>query len=294
MAQTTEELGRKLKTSKDLGSVVGTMKALAAVNIRQFEQAAQALGVYYRTVELGLRALLRSRPGFLSGVRRDVGGNVAAIIIGSDQGMCGSLNEQVAGLALSSLSEASQRQPAIMALGERLVPHLEDAGLEVGILYNLPGSVAGIGETVREILLAIDTWQQDGQALKLLVFHARQNEGAIFTPVMAEVLPLDKGWLQELASQSRPTNQLPLIASEWNSTFSALARQYLLVSLYRALADSLASENASRLAAMQGAERNIEDRVSELTQAFNQARQRSITEELLDITSGFEALRDEV
>jgi len=52
----------------------------------------------------------------------------------------------------------------------------------------------------------------------------------------------------------------------------------------------MASENASRLAAMRGAERNISDRITELTAQFHQQRQMTITEELLDIASGFEAL----
>jgi F-type H+-transporting ATPase subunit gamma len=60
--------------------------------------------------------------------------------------------------------------------------------------------------------------------------------------------------------------------------------------LFRASAESLASENASRLAAMQSAERNIEDRLDDLNRQYRHERQTSITEELLDIAAGFEAL----
>jgi F-type H+-transporting ATPase subunit gamma len=77
---------------------------------------------------------------------------------------------------------------------------------------------------------------------------------------------------------------------DWNRLFSSLIRQFLFVSLYRAFAESLASENASRLASMQGAERNIEERLIELNTQFHQQRQMSITEELLDIVAGFETL----
>lgn len=54
----------------------------------------------------------------------------------------------------------------------------------------------------------------------------------------------------------------------------------------------MASENASRLAAIRGAEKNIGDRIVELTSRFHQLRQMTITEELLDIASGFEALNE--
>ena len=74
--------------------------------------------------------------------------------------------------------------------------------------------------------------------------------------------------------------------------FSSLIREYLFVSLFRAFAESLASENASRLASMQGAEKNIEEMLAELNSSFHQRRQMSITEELLDIVVGFEALQE--
>jgi F-type H+-transporting ATPase subunit gamma len=90
-----------------------------------------------------------------------------------------------------------------------------------------------------------------------------------------------------------PGKTLPLYTMDWDSLFSSLIGQYLFVSLFRAFAESLASENASRLASMQGAEKNIRDQLSELTMRFQQQRQMSITEELLDIVSGFEVLKEE-
>jgi F-type H+-transporting ATPase subunit gamma len=62
------------------------------------------------------------------------------------------------------------------------------------------------------------------------------------------------------------------------------------VTLYRALARSLASEHASRLTAMHAAERNIEERLFTLRGEFQRRRQEAVTTELLDIVSGFEAL----
>jgi F-type H+-transporting ATPase subunit gamma len=75
--------------------------------------------------------------------------------------------------------------------------------------------------------------------------------------------------------------------------FSQLVQQYLFISLYQAMAASLAAENASRLAATQSAERNIRDRLEDLTSQYRQQRQSAITAELLDVVSGFEALTGE-
>lgn len=84
---------------------------------------------------------------------------------------------------------------------------------------------------------------------------------------------------------------LPMFTMDRDQLFSVLIRQYLFVSLHRAFAESLASENASRLASMQNAQSNIAEQLEELTSTYHQRRQMSVTEELLDIVSGFEALR---
>jgi F-type H+-transporting ATPase subunit gamma len=74
------------------------------------------------------------------------------------------------------------------------------------------------------------------------------------------------------------------------TTLRALIREYLFVSLFRASAESLASENASRLAAMQRADKNIDGLLEDLNGTFHRLRQSGIDEELFDVISGFEAL----
>jgi F-type H+-transporting ATPase subunit gamma len=73
-------------------------------------------------------------------------------------------------------------------------------------------------------------------------------------------------------------------------TLCALIREYLFISLFRACAESLASENASRLAAMECADRNIDELLEKLNGAFHRFRQGGIDEELFDVIAGFEAL----
>jgi F-type H+-transporting ATPase subunit gamma len=74
------------------------------------------------------------------------------------------------------------------------------------------------------------------------------------------------------------------------ATLRALIREYLFVSLFRACAESLASENASRLAAMERADRNINELREDLNGTLHRLRQSGIDEELFDMISGFEAL----
>tara|TARA_A100000171_G_scaffold50967_1_gene63767 strand:+ start:27 stop:362 length:336 start_codon:yes stop_codon:yes gene_type:complete len=107
-----------------------------------------------------------------------------------------------------------------------------------------------------------------------------------------QLLPIDLAWLRQLSVRRWESPCLPTFGGEREELFSLLMRQSLYVSLYQACAESLASENASRIAAMQAAEKNIEETLDELNTAFKTRRQTAITEELLDVVVGFEALTD--
>jgi F-type H+-transporting ATPase subunit gamma len=104
------------------------------------------------------------------------------------------------------------------------------------------------------------------------------------------LLPLDAPWQKGLAEVRWPTGTLPEVMRGGTAAVRALIREYLLISLFRACAESLASENASRLAAMERADRNIGELLENLRDTFHRLRQSGIDEELFDVISGFEAL----
>lgn len=118
------------------------------------------------------------------------------------------------------------------------------------------------------------------------------STGTTYHPRQFQLLPLDLDWLRSLSQRSWQTNQIPLLTMDDEEFLSALIREYLFLYLFRAAATSLASENASRLSSMQSAEKNIQDRIGDLTSEYRRQRQSAITSELLDVVSGFEALSD--
>jgi F-type H+-transporting ATPase subunit gamma len=126
--------------------------------------------------------------------------------------------------------------------------------------------------------------------VELHLFYNRPTSGAVYAPVNQRLLPLDENWRRNLADLPWPTGNLPEVVGAGSETLRALIREYLFVSLFRACAESLASENASRLAAMQRADKNIDELLEDLNGRFHRLRQSSIDEELFDVISGFEAL----
>jgi F-type H+-transporting ATPase subunit gamma len=117
--------------------------------------------------------------------------------------------------------------------------------------------------------------------------------GSVYAPVSQRLLPLDETWRRNLAELPWPTGNLPEVMGNGTVALRTLIREYLFVSLFRACAESLASENASRLAAMQRADNNIDELLEQLKGTFHCVRQNGIDEELFDVISGFEALSNE-
>ncbi len=292
MSDTTASLRRKIGSAGDLRSVVRTMKALAASSIGQYEQSVRALADYYRTVELGLSICLRrgaSAALMPEGERRTGGAAVGAVVFGSDQGLVGQFNDVVADFAAKALADLPGK-PRVWAVGERVYGRLSDAGLPLAGLFAVPNSVQTITPLVGQILVASEAHRSEGEIAELHLFYNRPTSGAAHAPVGQRLLPLDEQWRRQLAELPWPTKNPPEIMGGGTATLRALIGEYLFVSLFRACAESLASENASRLAAMQRADKNIDGLLEHLHGSFHRLRQSGIDEELFDVVSGFEAL----
>jgi F-type H+-transporting ATPase subunit gamma len=295
MSDTTASLRRKIGGAGDLQSVVRTMKTMAASSIGQYEQSVRALGDYYRTVELGLGLCFRGTgsAALMTGETRQTDkGAIGAVVFGSDQGLVGQFNDVVTDYAVKTLA-ALPAKPEVWAVGERVHAHLADAGLPLMGLFTVPNSVKAITPLVGQILMESETRSNRGEVTELHLFYNRPTSGAVYTPVSQRLLPLDENWRREIARLPWPTKNLPEVMGGGTATLRALIREYLFVSLFRACAESLASENASRLAAMQRADKNINELLEDLNGTFHRLRQSGIDEELFDVISGFEALSGE-
>ncbi|WP_349281208.1 F0F1 ATP synthase subunit gamma [Polaromonas hydrogenivorans] len=291
MSDTTASLGRKIGTAGDLQSVVRTMKAVAASSITQYENAVHALDDYYRTVQLGLVACLRQgqQPLAQAQAPRPGAGAIAAVVFGSDQGLVGQFNDVMADFVLRTLEDLPGAK-TVCAVGERIGSRLAETHLMLGKSFMLPGSIGAITSLVGQVLVEVDALLAKGEITQVYVFHSRPHAGAIYTPVCQRLLPLDETWRRELTAMAWPTRNLPEAINGAQAALPAFVREYLFVSLFRACAESLASENASRLAAMQRAEKNIEELLDDLNRSFHRLRQSGIDEELFDLVAGFEAL----
>ncbi|MDD2321972.1 MAG: F0F1 ATP synthase subunit gamma [Geobacteraceae bacterium] len=293
---TEEELRKKIKSARDLYEIVRTMKSLAAVSMRHYQKAVESAAEYFRTVELGLQVVLRSGPPGLSPLTGEKNTDLLAVLFGSDRGLCGSFNGRMVSYALEVLHKSLDRyeKRTILCAGEQAAVLLEAEGQPVAELVPVPDSLQGIVSQVHYLVIKIEELQRSGTIGSVVLFHNRLMAKSTYEPVFLNLLPIDRSWLEELRGRKWQTNGQPTFSMDRIALFSSLVRQYLFVMLYRAFVESMAAENASRLSSMHAAEKNIEERLDGLVSRYRQQRQSSITAELLDIVSGFKALRGRV
>jgi F-type H+-transporting ATPase subunit gamma len=288
---TAERLGRRIAGAKDLSSVVRSMKALAASSIMQYQRAVESLREYAETVESGLSLCLRET-GTSESPRARPRATVSrgAIIFGSDQGLVGRFNESLMEFATGTLAVLPGKITNVWVIGDRMQDLVADSSLPPPMTLPVPHSVEAIAPLVTQILVGIAKSPLNDTASEIYMFHNQPSGQASYGPVSTRLLPFDALWKRELPAHSWPAKSLPEVVGSVAATLEALIREYLFVLLFQACAQSLAAENASRLAGMQRAEDNIAKMVEELTRIFHRTRQEAIDEDLFDVVSGYESL----
>jgi F-type H+-transporting ATPase subunit gamma len=217
-------------------------------------------------------------------------GAIGAVVFGSDQGLVGQFNDVVADYAIKTLA-ALPGKPEVWAVGERVHARLADAGLPPMGLFTVPNSVKAITPLVGQIQIESEARRAKGEyARTLRLPQPPAVRGALRAGQPAVVAARRAMATQGLAKVPGRRETCPRSCGGGTATLRALIREYLFISLFRACAESLASENASRLAAMQRADKNIDELLEDLNRTFHRLRQSGIDEELFDVVSGFEAL----
>ena len=288
MSDSLDTLRHKIRSAGDLASVVRTMKALSAASIVQYEHAMVSLRDYFHTVELGMRVCLSQRtpppPGAGTGQA-----SAAAVVFGTDQGLVGQFNDTLADFVVGKLS-AKTPGVKIWAVGERVHGRLAESGLTLADPIAGPASLAGVTRLAGSILLEWDSYSTGKENAELYLFHQRLQAPSLCEPVMQRLLPLDSRWWGQFSDISWPSSNLPEVSGPLPQTLGTLIREYLFVTILKACVESLVAENATRLNAMQRAEKNIGQLEENLSREFYRLRQNAIDDELFDLIAGFDTV----
>ena len=290
LMETLDGINKKIQGSVGLKSIVRTMKIIAAVNIRSYEQLRKSLIEYQKTIELGLQIVLKHfSPAADKNHQKSE--KTGALIFGSDMGMCGQFNEQICSFSENQLSDL--KQTPILAIGNKILLHLENLGVTPIQKFNYPANLTGnINPVLQDLLIIIDKWRQTYGIRRInLIYNKPSKSGISYNPFINLLMPVDPDYFDELRNRVWVSNSIPKFKMDKNKLFAELIKNHFYITLYMAFADSLTSENAARLTSMQAAEKHIDEHLQDLTLQYNQERQNSITNEILDILAGSEAVK---
>jgi F-type H+-transporting ATPase subunit gamma len=259
-------------------NVVSAMRATAAGRI-QAAQRAMAAARQYR--EVVIRGLAAAGPAALTLVPQSGGGTVLFIVLTSEQPLCGEFNHAVVDHALKARRERlASSKVQVVAVGRRGSRVMVARGLAPDHTEPGPTSLTGLRDLVRRLSARTDHGYTTGAVVAVDVVYARYRSVSEQVPIVERVLPIDPSVVPPVRTASPFCRYLPD-----PQLAAGLVGQFAYISLYRAAAESYASEQGSRLVAMDGATRNTGRMVDEMTGLEHRGRQQEITRQMLELTA---------
>lgn len=282
-----EETRHRHHAVETIHDIVSAMRAIAAGRI-QGAQRALAVARKYQDIVVRATAALLGRKEFPLPFAD--GHPPTLLVLTSEQPFCGAFNQNVLTLAEKRYRDLRSSGPVhLVVVGERGRRQLISRGLTPDACESAATSLQGLRDLVKRLAVGIDGRIAAGLQGPLLVIYSRYQSVAEQAPSEERVLPPD---FHSFCAAN------PAVRREYYHyltqpvLIAGLVREYALISLYRLLADSYASEQASRLIAMDGATRNTEKMLDSLTDLERRERQSEITRQVLELIGARLALQE--
>ena len=291
---TLEALNKRIKTTTDLRDIVSTMKILSSVSIGPYEKALESLTEYGKTVRDAFWGFMLGSDLTLPNVRKEKDTHYLAILIGTDNGLVGKFNRDVLTFSQNYFKEKQidLSHVSYLCIGKRLGAMTEGVvGSKLHGTYAISNSLKEIASIAVAVLIKINEIISKTATTKVLVFHNQKVSGTAQAPKVSQLMPLPYDELMQLKKDKWDGKALPILPEDIQGLLVGLMHEYLTVILTGGLTASLAAEHYARMVNMQQAEKNIDKSLEDMNLAYQQARQTQITDELIDIVSGAEAMK---
>ena len=279
------DIRRRIKGVKNIRQVTRAMNMIAAARLRRAQTKALSARPYAERLSEILQDVVASSGGSsrhpLMAERETK--NVALVLITSDRGLCGPFNAGIFRDAQRFLNE--QTMPVeIITVGRKGRDHFQHLGYKISQHFPQPSRdvrLEEVGNISKRIIADYGAAKYD----KVYLGYAKFVSVLRSEPTVIQLLPLGQtdggGKATQTAYQFEPDAE---------ELLDILLPQYIEVLVYRALVESLASEQAARMVAMKAATDSASDMITSLTREYNGARQGSITTALLEVVAGADAL----
>ncbi|HVB38641.1 MAG TPA: F0F1 ATP synthase subunit gamma [Vicinamibacterales bacterium] len=283
-----ERLGQvkeRIASITELQGIVGAMRSLAAVHLRQAQQSLPGIREYSSVIAAAVADALilsaappRARPPAEPA-------RPMLIVFSAEHGFGGAFADRL----LDRASElVAQRNARLYIAGTRGARLAAERGLDVDDTTPMASHLGGVQAAARRVTAALYRFVSTGAVSRASMLYAACRTGAQFVLHEQALFPLDPAALPAGAERVTPTHYLPAPA-----LVEKLTTEYLLAQLLEAATESFASENAARLRTMTAAHDNVKKKLEDLIAQERRLRQEAITTELIDVVTGAEALKSE-
>ena len=296
------DVKRRIDSVKNIRKITRAMEMVAAARLRRAEQRIAHLRPYAGAIRRMTRQAAEAAGGEVGKLpilqQHENENSIAILLVTADRGLAGAFNSQIlrAGLRAAGEHEHEGREITFYASGRRGVSSLTFRGREVA------GAYTGFTERpsyadAREIAQDLMTAYVDGKVDRVEILY-----NGYVSPLVQEVrretlLPLQEATILEESDDDEHddgngSGHHALVEYEPGpeEILQQLIPDYVEISLYRALLESTASELGARMTAMRNASRNAGEIIDDLTLEMNRARQAEITQEIMEVVAGAEAL----
>lgn len=284
------DLKRKINSVKNTQKITKAMKMVSAAKMRRAQEAMENAGAYAHDIDelvnhIAGRVDAEMHP-FLQ--KRETVENIALIVVTSDRGLCGAFNSNVMKEAIRFINLNSNKNLKLVLVGKKGNDLLGKKGYDVLLRKtDLAGTVV-YDDAVQVSDLVIEQFL-DEKIDEVHVIYNNFKSTALQIPVVKKILPLEFTAPTEAGADG--SNMEYLYEPGPEMLLKEIMPRYVTFTIFNSLLESVAGEHGARMMAMDNASRNAKDMIGKLSLVYNKARQAAITNEILDIVNGAEALR---
>jgi len=270
------ETQARIDSVRTLGTVVGAMRGIAATHASRARDALEGYRSYLEVVAAGLaRAATLIEGKTTSNAPSSGDGETVTIVFAAEHGFAGAFSERV--LDAAKLRDHDR----LFVAGARAVSLAEQRGLRVDWSTPMASQAAAVDVVARRIADRLYALFVEAHVARADVIHAHPVGSADFAVLRKPLLPIDPTAFRPTLSRSPP-----LVNLAPRKLVELLVGEYVFAELALAALESFASENAARLATMESARLNIDQKLEELGGQERLLRQEQITAELQDVVAG--------
>jgi F-type H+-transporting ATPase subunit gamma len=279
MTQMLDDLARRLRSVRDLGDVVGALRALAAMRSQQAQRSLAGMRSYADIVRGALTRILDMTGAEVSGgISRPRPERPALVLFCAEYGFAGGFTRHIVETV------AAEPPDRLWVVGRRGALLCEERKLAVEWSTSMATQPEAVLDTAHRLVAAL-TRQYGATALGPLDIICAQRRGLQIAVTRRSLLPIE-------TAPSAPHDVFPPLLNQTpDELIGPLVEEYLFAEIAHAAMESFVSENTARLMAMETARHNIEDKLESLVTEERRLRQEETTTELFDIMTGAAAVR---